>query len=131
MTDDAVEISSLSWEYRLVAAVVYAVEQRAGGAAAGARTRWNGRLVEEQDPDFVGAAEEDGSLSVSVAQVLEPLRRARDLDRPLTDDEAWELRDAFATLTHEAAHLLARFGDPDAPDAHPFEPVPRMPVVGS
>ncbi|MGW5193532.1 hypothetical protein ACWEOO_30070 [Kribbella sp. NPDC004138] len=41
MTDDAVEISPLSWEYRLVAAVVYAVEQRAGGAAAGARTRWN------------------------------------------------------------------------------------------
>jgi len=121
VTDDAVEISSLSWEYRLVAAVVYAVEQRAGGAAAGARTRWNGRLVEEQDPDFVGSAEEDGSLSVSVAHVLEPLRRARDLDRPLTDDEAWQLRDAFATLTHEAAHLLARFGDPDAPDAHPFD----------
>ncbi|WP_329002904.1 hypothetical protein OHA18_06845 [Kribbella sp. NBC_00709] len=121
MTDDAVEISPDTWEYRLVAAVVYAVEQRAGGVAADARTRWNGRLLESEDPDFLGFAEVDGSVSVSVANVLEPLRRVRDLDRALTDDEAWEVRDAFATLTHEAAHLLAENGDEQAPDAYPYD----------
>lgn len=121
MTDDAVEISPGSWEYRLVAAIVYAVEQRAGGVAGGARTRWNGRLRGEEDPDFLGFAEADGSVSVSVANVLEPLRRARDLDRPLTDDEAWEIRDAMSTLTHEAAHLVAQYGDEEAPDAYPYD----------
>ncbi|MET9271156.1 hypothetical protein [Kribbella sp. NPDC003557] len=117
MTGEA-EVPPDSWEYRLVAAVVYAVEQRVGGAA---RTRWNGRVAAEEDPDFVGLAEEDGSLSLSIANVLEPLRRARDLDRPLTDDEAFDLREAMATLTHEAAHLVAGYGDEEAPDAYPYD----------
>ncbi|TCC39758.1 hypothetical protein [Kribbella sindirgiensis] len=117
MTDDPVEISPQSWEYRLVAAVVYAVEQRVDGA----RTRWNQVVLEEEDPDFVGSAEADGSMSVSITNVLEPLRRARDLDRPLTDEEAFELREAMATLTHEAAHLLAQYGDENAPDAYLYD----------
>ncbi|MFD3403489.1 hypothetical protein ACFWUU_22585 [Kribbella sp. NPDC058693] len=50
---DVVEISPQSWEYRLVAAVVYAVEQRAGGRG-GPRTRWNGRVLEETDPEKQG-----------------------------------------------------------------------------
>ena len=49
MTSD-VEISKQSWEYRLVAAVVYAVDQRVGGTAAAPRIRWNARLIEETDP---------------------------------------------------------------------------------
>jgi hypothetical protein len=115
-----VELSPQSWEYRLVAAVVYAVEQR-GRAAGSPRTRWNGRVVEESDFDTHGVAHEDGTMAVSVQEVLVPLREARDLDRPLTGDEARRIRDAMDTLTHEAAHFLARPGDMDAPDAYPYD----------
>ena len=94
-----VEISPRSWEYRLVAAVVFPVDQRAGGTAAAPRTRWTGLLLEETDPDLLGTAGDDGSMSVSIANVLEPLRKARDLDRPLTGGEALELRDAMGTPT--------------------------------
>lgn len=121
MTAGLIEISRQSWEYRLVAAVIYAVEQRAGRSEAGAQTRWNQQVLEEPDLGWLGQAHEDGSLSVSVAQVLEPLRRARDLDRELTEDEAQEIRDCMATLTHEATHLLADLGDPGAPDARWYD----------
>ncbi|WP_432881175.1 hypothetical protein ACQPYH_36820 [Kribbella sp. CA-245084] len=121
MTDAAAEISPHSWEYRLVAAVVYAVEQRVRGGGGGPRTRWNGRVLKEIDPENVGSAHGDGSISVSVEQVLDRLREARDLDRPLTDDEAWLLRDAMDTLTHEAAHLMARLRDMSAPEAYPYD----------
>ncbi|MGW6200643.1 hypothetical protein ACWF0M_31160 [Kribbella sp. NPDC055110] len=121
MTGEVNEISPQSWEYRLVAAVVYAVERRVGGGADGPRSRWNGRLLEETDEEALGAADPDGALWVSVADVLEPLRQARDLDRPLTDYEALKVRDAMATLTHEAAHLMAPSGDPEAPEAYPYD----------
>lgn len=117
----AVEVSPQSWEYRLVAAVVRAVEKRAAAGRADRRSRWNGRVLEEDDPENLGSAHADGSLSVSVEHVLVPLRRARDLDRPLTDDEAWMVRDAMDTLTHEAAHLMASPGDTTAPDAYPYD----------
>jgi hypothetical protein len=115
------EISPQSWEYRLVAAVVYAVEQRARGSAGGPRTRWNGRVIEETDPHTLGSAHGDGTMSVSVQKVIAPLLKARDLDRPLTDDEAWLVRDAMDTLTHEATHFLAREGDMSAPEAYPYD----------
>ncbi|MEV6272992.1 hypothetical protein AB0L64_37895 [Kribbella sp. NPDC051936] len=115
------EISPASWEYRLVAAVVFAVDQRVGGTAAAPRTRWTGLLLEETDPNFLGTAGDDGSMSVSVVNVLEPLRKARDLDRPLTAGEALELRDAIGTLAHEAAHLLTELGDETAPEAYPYD----------
>lgn len=121
MTGEVNEISPQSWEYRLVAAVVYAVERRVGGGADGSRTRWNGRLLEETDEEALGAADPDGALWVSVADVLEPLRQARDLDRPLADYEALTVRDAMATLTHEAAHLMAPAGDPEVPEAYPYD----------
>jgi hypothetical protein len=121
MTEGAIEISPQSWEYRLVASVVYAVEQRAGGGAGGRRTRWNGRVLEETDPGNLGSAHGDGSISVSVRHVLDRLRHARDLDRPLTDDEAWLLRDAMDTLTHESAHLMAPLGDTTEPEAYPYD----------
>ncbi|NIK56913.1 hypothetical protein [Kribbella shirazensis] len=121
MTDDDVEISPSSWEYRLVAAVVHAVERRAGGGVDGPRTRWNRELLAETDPDDLGGASVDGSLSVSVVHVLEPLREARDLDRPLTAGEAWKLRQAIATLIHEAAHLMTPVGDRTAPEAYPLD----------
>jgi hypothetical protein len=120
VTDREVEVASQSWEYQLVAAVVYAVEQRAGGPG-GPRTRWNGRVLEESDPECLGAAHDDGSLSVSVPEVLVPLRQARDLDRPLTDAEAWRIRDAMDTMTHEAAHLMAPLGDSAEPEAYPYD----------
>jgi hypothetical protein len=115
------DISPQSWDYRLVAAVVYAVEQRAGGGPGGRRTRWNGRVLEETDPGNLGSAHSDGSLSVSVQHVVDQLRQARDLDRPLTDDEAWRIRDAMDTLTHEAAHLMAPLGDETEPEAYPYD----------
>jgi hypothetical protein len=115
-----VEISPQSWEYRLVAAVVYAVEQRSR-TAGGPRTRWNGRVIEEDDPQTLGAAHSDGSISVSVQHVLVPLRQARDLNRPLTEQEAWRIRDAMDTLTHEAAHLMAPLGDVRTPEAYPYD----------
>lgn len=121
MTDDQVEISPQSWEYRLVAAVVFAVEQRARGTAGGPRTRWNGRVIEETDPDTLGGAHGDGTMSVSVQNVVAPLLKARDLDRPLTDDEAWLVRDAMDTLTHEATHFMAREGNMSAPEAYPYD----------
>ncbi|MEU8221856.1 hypothetical protein [Kribbella sp. NPDC048915] len=98
-----------------------AVDQRFGGTAAKPITRWTGILLEEPDPGFLGTAGDDGSISVSVVNVLEPLRRARDLDRPLTVGEAIELRDAIGTLTHEAVHLMTEFGDATAPDAYPYD----------
>ncbi|HET6738752.1 MAG TPA: hypothetical protein VFH76_07460 [Kribbella sp.] len=119
MTD--VEIDPQSWEYRLVAAVVLAVDQRFGGTAAAPRTSWTGLLLEEPDPDLLGTAGDDGSMSVSVANVLAPLREARDLDRPLTGGEALELRDSIGTLAHEAAHLVTKAGDHTAPDAYPYD----------
>lgn len=115
------DISPRSWEYRLVAAVVYAVDQRARGVGYGPRTRWNGRVIEETDPSTLGSAHGDGTMSVSVPDVIAPLLQARDLDRPLTDDEAWRIRDAMDTLTHEAAHFLAQQGDMTAADAHPYD----------
>ncbi|TCC10390.1 hypothetical protein [Kribbella soli] len=122
MTDeDDIEISPQSWEYRLVAAVVYAVEQRVGGGAGGPRTRWNGEVLAETDPDDVGGAFSDGSISVSVRHVFDRLREARDLDRPLTDYEAWLVRDAMDTLTHEAAHLMAPLRDETAPETYPYD----------
>jgi hypothetical protein len=121
VTDAQVEISPQSWEYRLAAAVVYAVEQRARGSVGDPRTRWNGRLIEETDPGNLGSAHGDGSLSVSVQDVIVPLLQARDLDRPLTDDEAWRIRDAMDTLTHEAAHLMAPLGDMTGPEAYPYD----------
>lgn len=120
MTDEEVEVPADSWEYRLVAAVVYGVEQRAGGIG-GPRTRWNGRVLEESDPRTLGGAHGDGSLSVSVQEVLVPLRAARDLDRPLSDVEALRIRDAMDTMTHEAAHLMAPLGDETEPEAHPYD----------
>jgi hypothetical protein len=120
VTETADEISPGSWEYRLVAAVVRAVEHRVG-SAGGPGSRWNGQLFEENDPGSLGGAHGDGSMSVSMEQVIEPLRRARDLDRPLTDAEAYAVRDAIATMTHEAAHLMARYGDMTAPDAYPYD----------
>ncbi|HEY3559577.1 MAG TPA: hypothetical protein VGL05_19045 [Kribbella sp.] len=119
MTD--VEISPESWEYRLVAAVVIAVDQRLGGTATAPRTCWTGVVLEESNPDFLGTAGDDGSMSVSVVNVLEPLRKARDLDRPLTGGEALAIRDAIGTLAHEAAHLVTELGDPTAPDAYPYD----------
>ncbi|MGW7682094.1 hypothetical protein ACWGID_15220 [Kribbella sp. NPDC054772] len=116
-----VRISPESWEYRLVAAVVTVVDQRVGGTATAPRTRWNGQVLVDTDPDFLGAADDDGNMWVSIDNILEPLRKARDLDRPLTGGEVLEVRDAMATLTHEAVHLLAESGDESAPDAHPFD----------
>lgn len=115
------EVSPQSWEYRLVAAVVFAVDQRLGGTAAAPRTNWTGILLEEPHPDLLGTAGDDGSMSVSVANVLAPLRAARDLDRPLTGGEALELRDCIGTLAHEAAHLVTEAGDHTAPDAYPYD----------
>jgi hypothetical protein len=39
----------------------------------------------------------------------------------LTGGEAWELRDAIGTLTHEAVHLLTELGDLTVPDAYPYD----------
>lgn len=121
MTDDYAVISPRSWEYRLMAAVVIAVEQRIAGPDGSPRTRWNGWVFEEPDPESLGSAHANGTLTVSVRKVLEPLRRARDLDRPLTDAEAYTIRDAMNTLVHEAAHFMAHPGDDTAPEAYPFD----------
>lgn len=121
MADDNVEVSPQSWEYRLVAAVVRSVERRVGAGNGHVRTRWNGRLLEETEPNTLGSAHKDGSLAVSVPQVLVRLREARDVDRPLTDDEVWLLRDAINTVTHEAVHLMAPLGDRTAPEAYSYD----------
>ncbi|WP_427889260.1 hypothetical protein ACQHIV_38485 [Kribbella sp. GL6] len=104
-----------------MAAVVIAVDQRFGGTAAAPRTHWTGVVLEESNPDYLGTAGDDGSMSVSVVNVLEPLQKARDLDRPLTGGEALAIRDAIGTLAHEAAHLVTEFGDQAAPDAYPYD----------
>jgi hypothetical protein len=78
-------------------------------------------VLEESDPRTLGGAHGDGSLSVSVQEVLVPLRQARDLDRPLTDAEAFRIRDAMDTMTHEAAHLMAPLGDETEAEAYPYD----------
>lgn len=124
------KVSPDSWEYQLVAAVIYSVAQRTSPPGSTLAGRWNGELLEAHLPNFLGGAHDDGSMLVSAESVLQPLRRARDVDRPLTDQEAGKVRDAMATLTHEAGHFLARLGDLDASEAYPYDDAARANAEG-
>lgn len=108
------ELQPSSPEYQWVASVIKSVEQRTGSP-----TRWNGRVFEELDAGALGTAHPDGAMTVSPGRVLDPVRQAYTGGRPLTDDENYRLRDAAATVTHEAVHLSSRFGDESAPGAYP------------
>lgn len=96
-----------------MASVIRSVEQRTGSP-----TRWNGRVFEEQNPDYLGTAHADGSMTVNRAKVIEPVKLAYTAGRPLTSQENYRARDAAATVTHEAVHLSGHFGDQSVPGAH-------------
>ncbi|QNE18566.1 hypothetical protein F1D05_12440 [Kribbella qitaiheensis] len=96
--------------------MIRSVEQRTGSP-----TRWNGRVFEELDAGILGSAHPDGTMTVSRGRVLDPVRHAYTGGRPLTDDENYRLRDAAATVAHEAVHLSSRFGDESAPGAYPAQ----------
>ena len=97
-----------SFEYRWVAAVIRATEQRAGVAS-----RWNGQVFIE--PEHAGSAQEDGSFGVS-QEILDLAGRAYRGEQ-LDDDELDTLRAGVATTVHEAKHLTSWPGDLSAPDA--------------
>lgn len=113
------ELPPSSPEYQWVASVIRSVEQRTGSP-----TRWNGRVFEEPNPNYLGTAHPDGSMTVNRASVIEPVKLAYTAGRPLTSDENYRARDAAATVTHEAVHLSSRFGDQNAPGAHPIRDDP-------
>ena len=81
------EIPADRWEYRFVADVIEAVERRIG-----VPTRWNGRLWEETNEIFLASSLDDGTMTVEVAKVLEPVKLAYTADRPLTADEIDQAR---------------------------------------
>ncbi|MFG1911643.1 hypothetical protein [Kribbella sp. NPDC048928] len=89
-----------------------AARSRPGGTAGCSR---------RATPDNLGTAHPDGSLALSVEQVLSRLQQAQDADRPLSEDEVWLLRDAMNTVAHEATHLMTPLGDKTAPEAYPYD----------
>jgi hypothetical protein len=101
-------------EYQWVARVIRSVERRTG-----APTRWNGTVYEEENQHFLGAAHPDGSMTLNLAKVLDPVRIAYTAGRPLSPDEEFRARDAVVTVVHEAAHLCSRPGDEAVRGSHP------------
>ncbi|HET6741950.1 MAG TPA: hypothetical protein VFH76_23560, partial [Kribbella sp.] len=93
-----------SREYNWVRTIVELVEKNTGQSS-----RWNGKLHLEEG-DALGTAHADGTMTVSDAKVLEPLRKAF-AGQPLSDDEQFLLRDALVTLTHESLHLAGTIVD--------------------
>jgi hypothetical protein len=121
---DLEELDPQSREYRAVASLVAAV------ARSTSRTsRWNHRILVDPDPkpSEVGLAHPDGTLTLSRARVLAPLRAAfdaRESGTALDADGLDALRDATATVVHEGAHLIDRDGA--APDGHPVCDAPAI-----
>ena len=101
-------------EYQWVSSIIRSVEKLSGRP-----TRWNGELSEETRPEAAGSALDDGGMTLNVDKVLKPLTQAYAADRPLTDDELVEVRDAVLTVVHEAKHLANALGDEDSPGATP------------
>src|SRR3954454_19142708 len=58
-------------------------------------------------------------MTVTQKKVLEPIRAAYKSAKTFTDAEVFNIRDAAATVTHEAVHLASHAGDPTAPGSHP------------
>lgn len=99
--------------YDWVRQVVEAVERRTRTLSA-----WNGEIYVETDPRVLGGAEADGSMTLTIADVIEPIRRIHS-GVQLSDGDIEAARDALATIVHEAAHLSTRKGDPSLAGAHP------------
>jgi len=107
------EFDRSSPEYQWASSIINAVHQRLG-----LRSRWNGRICEELDPDTAGAACDNGTMTLSKEEVLEPARTAYTTESP--DIDVIRLaRDATATVAHEAVHLCTHAGNPNAAGAHP------------
>lgn len=111
--DRGAQLASHSKVYACVRRIVDAVTRQTG-----VPTRWNGELYEEHDPEALGAVDADGTMSLSVLDVIEPLELAYAPLR-LSDADVEAVRDAIASVVHEAAHLSTRDGDPSREDAHP------------
>jgi hypothetical protein len=101
-------------EYRWVASVIQSVSK-----LSGTTSRWNQELYEELRPHASGWAMDDGGMTVNAAQVFTPVAQAYTADRPLTEDELEQLRDAVLTVAHEARHLIHAFGDENTAGAVP------------
>lgn len=101
-------------EYAWVSSVVRSVEKLTGRPS-----RWNGELYEETRPNAGGSALDGGGMTINPAKVLAPAGKAYGANRPLTEDELVEARDAVLTVVHEAKHLTNALGDEAAPGATP------------
>lgn len=99
-------------EYKWVTAVIRSVEKHSGR-----KSRWNGEVHEELNPEASGSAHDKGTMTVSVAKVLKPVSDAYTVGRPLNDAELLALRDAIVTVVHEAEHLTHGLGEVGAPSA--------------
>ena len=121
---DLEELDPQSREYQVVASLLAAVAK-----STNRTSRWNHRILVDPDPkpSEVGWAHPDGTLTLSEAKVLEPLRAAfdaRESGTALDADGLDALRDATATAVHEGAHLIDRDGA--APDGHPVCDAPAI-----
>jgi hypothetical protein len=114
---DLEELDPRSREYQAVASIVAAVAK-----STNRTSRWNQRILVDPDPrpSEAGLAHADGTMTLSEAKVLAPLRAAFDARQSgtaLDADSLHALRDATATAVHESTHLIDRDGV--APDGHP------------
>jgi hypothetical protein len=101
-------------EYAWVSSIIRSVEK-----VTGRPSRWNGELYEETRPNTAGSALDSGGMTVNAAKVLAAAGKAYGANRPLTEDELIEARDAVLTVVHEAKHLTNALGDEAAPGATP------------
>jgi hypothetical protein len=109
------EIPRGTREYAWVASIVEAAERRSG-----VPSRWNRRLYEEPHTMLLATARGDGAMTVSRPNITDPVLRAYDAQRPLTDLEKVLARRGAIIVAHEAEHHMAELGDEAAPDAIPF-----------
>jgi hypothetical protein len=98
-------------EYEWVRYVVEAVVRRTGRPSS-----WNRRLYEDRT-GVLAAAVPNGPMSVSRAEILNPVMRAYDAPATLSHDGRRRARLGVAVIVHETDHHQAELGDDSAPDA--------------
>ncbi|MFC0628761.1 hypothetical protein [Kribbella deserti] len=89
--------------------IVGSVERRTGRPS-----QWNGRLYEEPSYDAQASVRPDHSLTGGPGDVIGPLENASTSRLPPAGHEAFKVRAAVASVTHEAIHLTSEYGDGEA-----------------
>ncbi|MGZ0150965.1 hypothetical protein ACXJJ3_28190 [Kribbella sp. WER1] len=98
-------------EYDWLASVVAAVERRTGRPSS-----WNRQLYEELG-QVSGSGQIGGHMTISRKNVLEPVLRAYDANRPTDLETTGGARIGVLVVVHETDHHQHEPGDENAPDA--------------